>query len=101
AINGLPAPIGGELTFTLSDSQCGWNNGTYLIQADSGKLSITTTKRAAKIEMAIQGLSALVYGTNAIDEIEYQGWIKGLDSQRRKLLQNWFPPIYLYNPYNF
>jgi predicted acetyltransferase len=100
-LKGLPASNEGELTFTLTDPQCGWNNGTYLLQGNNGQLSVSMTKRAAKLETTIHGLSALVYGTHSIDALEYNGWIKGLTDHSRALLQSWFPQLPLYNPYNF
>ena len=101
ALSNLPAANDGELTIALTDPQCGWNNETYLLEARNGSLSVSTTKRAAKLETTIHGLSALVYGTHSIDALEYSGWIKGLNTASRNLLQNWFPQLPLYNPYNF
>ncbi len=101
ALEGLPAPVDGELSILVSDPQCGWNNGTYLIQATNEQLSVSSTRRSAQLECTIHGLSALVYGTHSLDALEYANWLKGLNKQHRELLQNWFPQLPLYNPYNF
>ncbi len=101
ALTGLPASTDGELIFTLSDSQCGWNNGTYLLESSNGQLSMNTTKRASKLESTIHGLSALVYGTHSLEALEYTGWIKGLNERSRDFLRRWFPQLPRYNPYTF
>jgi len=101
ALTGLPVSTGGELTLTLTDPQCGWNNGTYLLKSTEGQLDVGMTKRSAKIEASIHGLSALVYGTHSIEALEFIGWIKGVSETTRKLIHDWFPQLPLYNPYTF
>jgi predicted acetyltransferase len=101
ALNGLPVSTDGELILKLTDPQCGWNNGTYLLKSTNGQLEANMTKRAAKLETSIHGLSALVYGTHSIEALEYMGWIKRVTNSTRTLLCSWFPQLWLYNPYNF
>ncbi|MFX1491096.1 MAG: enhanced intracellular survival protein Eis [Promethearchaeota archaeon] len=101
ALNGLPAPREGELTLKITDPQCGWNNGIYLLQSVSGILNVTTTKRVPRIETTTHGISALVYGTHSLEAIEYARWIKGLNKQIREILKEWFPQLSLYNPYTY
>jgi predicted acetyltransferase len=101
ALAGLPASPDGELIIALTDSQCGWNTGSYLLQAQDGKLTVSSTKRAPTLESTIHGLSALVYGTHSLEALVYAGWIDGLTNSTRNLLQSWFPQLPLYNPYNF
>ncbi|MFX1541078.1 MAG: sterol carrier protein domain-containing protein, partial [Promethearchaeota archaeon] len=101
ALTGLPAPREGELTLKITDPQCGWNNGIYLLQSVSGILNVTTTKRVPRIETTTQGISALVYGTHSLEAIEYARWIKGLNKQIREILKEWFPQLSLYNPYTY
>jgi predicted acetyltransferase len=101
ALAGLPATEKGELVFTLSDSQCEWNTGTYLLKSNGKQLQIQPTKQATKTALTIHGISALVYGTHSLEEIEDAQWLKGADKQTRKLLQNWFPQLSLYSPYTY
>lgn len=101
ALTGLPAPLEGEFTFTLKDTHCSWNDGTYVLRSDGERLQIEPTSMTPTLKLTIEGLSALIYGTNTTDTLEFQGWIKGLDDQTRMLLQHWFPPVLLYNPYEF
>ncbi len=100
-LTGLPTPTNGEITITVSDPQCGWNNNTYLLQAGNGHLEASVTKRTGKLETNIHGLTALVYGTHPLEVLEYANWIKGLNEQTRNLLKSWFPPLPLYNPYTY
>jgi predicted acetyltransferase len=101
ALSGLPATEKGELVIKLSDHQCEWNTGTYLLQSDGRHLKIQPTKQATKTKLTIDGLSALVYGTHSLEALEYTQWLKGADKKTHKLLQNWFPQLLLYNPYTF
>lgn len=101
ALQGLPAPAAGELIMKVNDSQCGWNNGTYLLQSDGKQLAISVSKRVPNLETTINGLSALIYGTHSIEALEYDSWIKSIDQRIRPLLRTWFPELPLYNPYNF
>jgi len=101
ALSGLPATKKGELVITHNDPQCEWNTGTYLLKSNGAHLQIQSRKQATKTILTIHGLSALVYGTHSLEEIEYAQWLKGANKQIRELLQNWFPPLPLYSPYTF
>ncbi len=50
-----------------------------------------STSTTCKIQLTIKGLSALIYGTLPIEEIQYFKWISGANSEELKLLQDWFP----------
>jgi predicted acetyltransferase len=101
ALTGLPAPVEGELIFALKDSHCPWNSRLYHVISDGKQLQVETTSKTPSLTLTIEGVSALVYGTNTLDVLEFQGWVKELDSSTRNLLDAWFPPLLLYNPYTF
>ncbi|KAA3661487.1 MAG: GNAT family N-acetyltransferase, partial [Chloroflexi bacterium] len=101
AVADLPAPADGDLVIDVSDAQCEWNNGRFLLHAKNGRLSATSTTQPAQCSMTIQGLSALVYGTLPVAELEYRGWIADLTNESRTLLDAWFPEMLLYNTNHF
>ena len=101
ALTGLPAPQKGQLIISLHDPHCKWNVGNYLLQSDGSHLQVKSTKKEPEITMTIHGISALVYGTHSLEAIEFAQWMKGAEKDTRQLLQDWFPLLPLYNPYNF
>ena len=101
AFNGLPAPVEGDLIFALKDPHCSWNSRLYHIHSDGERLQVDATSNTPAVTLSIEGASALVYGTNSLEALEYQGWVKGLDKTTRTLLNQWFPPLLLYNPYTY
>jgi predicted acetyltransferase len=101
-IESLPAPVEGEIGFTLEDNYCNWNNGDYQLISQAGKLKAVRKKdNSSKIIMNIEGLSALVYGALSIQEVVHRGWLTGLDEKTTEILDRWFPTIPVYNPYYF
>lgn len=101
ALADLPAPVDGTLVIEVSDEQCAWNNGRYLLQSENGRLSATPTTQPTQVSMNIAALSALVYGALPVSEIEYRGWITNLTSETSALLNTWFPEMLLYNTNHF
>jgi GNAT superfamily N-acetyltransferase len=63
----------GSFTAQIVDSDCPWNNGTWKFSGDSGTLEITPAQ-SADCTLTIQGLSALIYGTNDPGDFPYLGW---------------------------
>ncbi len=101
ALASLPAEGEAELTFQLSDNHCDWNNGTYTLKADSGKLLIDKNAANSDVKLTIEGLSALVYGTLSLDEIEFKGWAKISDLEAKKTFMQWFPPLPIYSAFGY
>ena len=101
ALADLPVPVNRELVIEVGDKQCQWNNGRYLLRGENGRLSAIPTDRLADINMTIEGLSALIYGTLPAAEAEYRGWINGLTTDTRTLLDIWFPQMILFNTNHF
>lgn len=102
AIEGLPAPVEGKISFTLQDNYCSWNNGDYQLFSQGGKLKAVKVKdNSRKIILNIEGLSALVYGAMSIQEVIHRGWLTRLDGKTTEILDRWFPTMPVHNPYYF
>ncbi len=101
ALADLPAPIDGDLVIEVTDEQCAWNNGRYLLRGENGRLTATPATQSAQAGMNIRGLSALVYGALPVSEAAYRGWITGLNDGSHTLLNTWFPEVTLYNTNHF
>jgi predicted acetyltransferase len=111
ALNGLSINCE-SFTFSLSDPHCIWNEGVFGVNVSEkkehrGKL---TVKRygigdfpdlAINFRATIAGISALVYGTQAINELVYQQWITDIKPEVRQQLEAYFQPCLIYNPFKF
>jgi predicted acetyltransferase len=102
AIADLPATPTGKVTITVSDPYCTWNNRTFIIFARDGKLIAQPTEGIQPDAIAtIHGISALVYGTLNIEEIEYRDWLAIHNPHARVTLSSWFPTMPIYSTFKF
>lgn len=101
AIADLPAPVKGKVTLEISDSHCNWNNGIFTLEEQDGKLTVISEQTQPDIQLTIQGISALVYGTLPFEEIEYRQWLNVLNPDARETLEKWFSVLPIYNTFRF
>jgi predicted acetyltransferase len=101
AIADLPAHLEEKVTLTITDPFCDWNNGTFTIYCQDGKLTAKRTQANPDAITTIQGISALVYGTLNVEEIEYRNWLTISNPQIRATLTSWFPAMLLYSTFRF
>jgi hypothetical protein len=102
AIADLPATTTGKVTIAVSDPYCGWNDRTFAIFGRDGKLTAQPVEEDQPDAIAtIHGISALVYGTLNIEELEYRDWLKIRNPQSRAILCSWFPTMLLYSTFRF
>jgi len=93
ALNGLPCGEG-ELTVQISDPYCEWNTGVWHLSGEGGKLQIMSGS-TADCDLAIQGLSALVYGVTDPEELSLRDW-GNPDTEQQAILRGLFPPAIPY-----
>ncbi len=63
----------GQFSARIRDPYCPWNEGPWNFETRHGKLSVTRAPSAA-LELTIQALSALIYGTVDPADFAYHGW---------------------------
>ncbi len=97
AIQNLPGLGEDIVTLEITDPNCPWNNGTYSLQSEKGRLHLTKSSGHPEVKATIQALSALVYGTQLVEELEFQEELSVTEEWARHTLQRWFPPLHLYN----
>lgn len=87
----------GQISLTIHDSDCAWNQGVFTFASDKGQLVITKGG-TAECELSITGLSALIYGTQAAASFAFRAW-GNLDTSQAVRLQRLFPldAPYLYS----
>ncbi len=99
-----------NIVLTVTDPDCGWNNGLVRLSATAGVLTakhITSAELNAlpslgehHVQITITGLAALIYGTARAIELWNKGEIE-TNLATVVLLEQWFPEISLYNPFLF
>jgi predicted acetyltransferase len=63
----------GRFSARIIDSLCPWNEGLWQLQTVEGVLQVGPTERA-DCELAIQALTALIYGTHDPRDFAVRGW---------------------------
>ncbi|MFZ6028145.1 MAG: GNAT family N-acetyltransferase [Chloroflexota bacterium] len=63
----------GRFDVRVSDPDCPWNEGTWRLDGTGGTLEVSPTHHA-DCHLTIQGLSALVYGSNDPADFAFRGW---------------------------
>ncbi len=103
AISGINVNLQEEIILELHDKYCQWNNGVYDLKAINNKLKMSECRSGIKphVRMDIKGLTSLLYGVYSIEELEFKEWIILSDSKIGRILDEWFPKKFLYNPYYF
>jgi predicted acetyltransferase len=57
----------------ISDPYCSWNDGCFQFETVEGVLKVTPTD-SADLDLTIQALSGLIYGTHNPDDFCFRGW---------------------------
>ena len=96
-VRDLPASGEDFLTVEIKDELCDWNNGIFFIRSEDNRLHATKSSGKPIVKLSINALTALVYGTQPLEELEFQGEVVISESWARHVLQRWFPVLPLYN----
>lgn len=79
----------GAVDVRIVDPTCPWNEGPWRLATVDGRLEIEPAS-TAEGELAIQGLTALAYGTHDPAEFGLRGW-GALDEPTQRTLRTMFP----------
>lgn len=102
AMNDIKVNLEGEIVLELHDEYCHWNNGVYKLESVNNELKMSKCKSVkSHVKMDIRGLTALLYGVHSVEELEFREWIVLSNSKDKKILDEWFPKKFFYNPYYF
>lgn len=88
-LNGL-ATGAGHLHISINDPVCPWNEGTYRLDSENGKLQVARGNASPDCHLTIQGLTALVYGTHDPETFAIRGWGE-LSPEIQERLRQMFP----------
>lgn len=78
----------------ITDPYCPWNQGVWLFSLNDNVLNIQKTNDSTcATTISIEGITALLYGSMNITEIEYFKWFTTESSEVRNFFMKLFPPI--------
>jgi predicted acetyltransferase len=81
-----------EISMEVQDPMCEWNNGILKLWEKDGVLqSKFYPNETLDAKITIEGLSALLYGTITVKEVEYFGWLTNIPDEDKDVLDLWFP----------
>jgi predicted acetyltransferase len=83
----------GRFSAQIHDRICTWNEGVWQFESEGGTLAIRRRSAAggADCQLAIQGLSALVYGTHDPGDFQWRGWGEP-SPEVQAIMRRMFPP---------
>jgi predicted acetyltransferase len=66
----------GSVTVRVRDALCPWNEGVWRFEGRDGRLAVTPLHESSAVdgEVAIQAVSAMVYGTHDPADYPFRGW---------------------------
>ncbi|MEA2070180.1 MAG: sterol carrier protein domain-containing protein, partial [Asgard group archaeon] len=91
-LKSLPLQSDSKIILKVSNEQCSWNNKCFRIHVKKNNLEISeTTPKKNSIEITIQGLTSLLYGTLSANDLEAFTWLKNASPKDKQQLDDWFP----------
>jgi predicted acetyltransferase len=81
----------GSFTAEVSDPFCSWNEGVWRLSDENGKLAVAKVEKA-QCTLTIQGLSAIVYGTNDPGDLHAHAW-GDVDERTAEAMRALFPKV--------
>lgn len=79
----------GKIAIQVKDPDCPWNEGCWKFEEINGLLHIQASPRSDCI-LTIQGISALIYGTNDPQDFRFRGW-GDPSADQQAILNRMFP----------
>ena len=80
----------GRFTAQIRDPLCPWNEGVWQFETVGGALHVSRADEAG-CDLAIQAVTALIYGTHDPDDFALRGW-GDLPPEVQTSMRTMFPP---------
>ncbi len=74
-----------KVSFILTDDHCPWNNKTFELQVENGHCQLKEARRESNVQLSINALSQILFGTYSVTELAEVGKISGSHSDFSKL----------------
>lgn len=94
-----PTPdTAGRLVLHVSDGQCDWNDGSWAITLDAGRVTAARTTAAPGVTLDIQALSQSFWGQPSLARLRSGGRLTVTDETAFRLLSTLLPSAVCYLP---
>ncbi len=101
ALKDLPAKGEDEFRIRITDKMCEWNNQIFVLRSEKDLLQVRPASGNPSAVITIKGLSALVYGSQSLEELEYLGLLQIKEEWVKHALQRWFTQLPIYSTIYF
>ncbi len=92
-----PEPmLTGRVILQVSDSSCEWNNRTFAVTAEAGRVTAAPTQDAPGVSLDIQALSQAYWGQPSLDLLRAAGRLTVGDEAQYQVLSRLLPPAVCY-----
>ena len=92
-----PEPmLTGRVILQVSDSSCEWNNRTFAVTAEAGRVTAAPTQDAPGVSLDIQALSQAYWGQPSLDLLRAAGRLTVGDEAQYQVLSRLMPPAVCY-----
>jgi len=92
-----PEPtVTGRVLLQVSDESCGWNNQTFALTAEAGRVEAEPTQAAPGVSLDIQALSQVYWGQPPLDLLRAAGRLDVSDEAQYQTLSRLLPPNVCY-----
>ena len=92
-----PEPsLTGRIVLQVSDGSCEWNNQTFVITAEAGRVTAAPSQDTPGVSLDIQALSQAYWGQPSLDLLRAAGRLAVSDEGQYQLLSRLLPPSVCY-----
>ncbi len=88
----LEADLSGKIVLQVGDEQCDWNNQTFAVTVDAGRVTVAPTPDAPGVTVDIQTLSQAYWGQPSLDRLRAAERLSAADEAQYALLSRLLPP---------
>ncbi|MBV9852437.1 MAG: GNAT family N-acetyltransferase [Armatimonadetes bacterium] len=91
-----PPEAQGRLALRVRDDACDWNDGTFAVAVEGGRIAVTTATAPPGVTLDIQALTQAYWGQPALSLLRYGGRLNVADDAQFSLLSALLPPAICY-----
>ena len=88
--------VAGRVILQVSDGSCEWNNQTFALAAEAGRIAAESTQAAPGVSLDIQALSQAYWGQPSLDLLRAAGRLDVSDEAQYRTLSRLLPPSICY-----
>ncbi len=88
--------LSGRVVLQVQDGQCEWNDGTFAVSVESGRVTVQAATEAPGVTLDVQTLNQAYWGQPGLDRLRAAGRLSVTDEVQYALLSCLLPPRVCY-----